>query len=308
MNVLTDTIDPMASTIASGINTIIKVCELSSALNATKEQTTALLSVIEHVERNITEAERLIRQKSALLSPEEKSWMQRQIADTQDALRRVAELVEEARVSISNNGSVSLKTKAVWVYKNNLEAEKKTAHLSFCAGTLNSVISALYSKDVIVAQPVQQAPVKEEHDTSDGLPTYAMSELRARRKRKTRTVNSGEMQPTMLSPSLEEPDIDERSLDETSSGPLTPLVTVAPTATAMRDNRANSMSSSVDNRLEMPRASFSAHVRASASSLPLDSSPPDRAIFELPEVAPRRPRRSWKFLDASRSNLGHSSR
>lgn len=308
MNALTGTIDPMASTITSGINTIIKVCELTSALNATKEQTTALLSVIEHVERNITEAERLIRLKSALLSPEEKSWMQRQIADTQDALRRVAELVEEARVNISNNGSVSLKTKAVWVYKNNLEAEKKTAHLNFCAGTLNSVISALYSKDVIVAQPVQQDQGQVEHDSSDGLPTYAMSELRARRKKRTRTVNSGGKQQTIFSPSLREPDIDEQTLNEPPSGPLTPLMTVTPTATVMIENRANSISSSVDNRLDEPRASLSTSVAMSASSLPLDASPPDRAIFELPEVAPRRPRRSWKFLDASRSNLGHSNR
>jgi hypothetical protein len=78
--------EPAISAVTSGLNTIIKICEITYALKAVKEQTTALLSTTQHVERNILEAKRLLQQKSELLSFEEKSWMERQVGDTEDAL------------------------------------------------------------------------------------------------------------------------------------------------------------------------------------------------------------------------------
>lgn len=182
-----DIVNPVFSSVASGLNTIIKVCEISLALKAVKEQTTSLLYTTQHVERNIIEAKRLMQQRATILSIDEKSWMERQIKDTEDALLAVAKLIEAARVSIQANGSTDMKTKAIWVFRDNLKAGEKMMRLSICAGTLNIVIGALYVKDAVSAPPEQKiAPQESEDDLrdrdDDGLPSYQMSQLLLNRK------------------------------------------------------------------------------------------------------------------------------
>jgi len=287
--------EPAISAVTSGLNTIIKICEITYALKAVKEQTTALLSTTQHVERNILEAKRLLQQKSELLSFEEKSWMERQVGDTEDALRTVSTLVEAARVNIQSSGSPNMKTKVVWVFRDNLKAGEKMTHLSLCAGSLNSVINALYSKDVVVVQPVQ---VMEEEDDdardtdSDGLPNYAMSEFLLRRK-VSRTKKTDEEKPP--TPPLRPPKIGKVGrMDSGLNMDFTaPMFTVTP----LNSNSTGPVSPSTYYGTDVPENVLIGPMMGLNAT--------EQKPTGMPAVSQRQ-RRSWLIHHASRSKLGHS--
>lgn len=287
---------PVFSGVASGLNTIIKVCEISLALKAVKEQTTSLLSTTQHVERNILEVKRLMQQKSTLLSFEETTWMERQTKDTEEALSEVAKLVEAARVSIQTSGSADLKTKAVWVFRDSLKTGEKMMRLNVCAGTLSAVISALYAKDAVVMLPTQKVAAEEDDDLrdmdNDGLPSYQMSQLLLNRKTSRMRLKSLDMSPTASLSALIEESFDKPE-GALSKGIRLPIVTILEVE---RDNR----SPTVGSTLQASKA-LTAIPSIEAASLDTPGPNPPESFKRTP-----RRRRSWLTYHATRSNSGGS--
>ena len=99
-----------ATAITSGVVAVFRILELTYELKAVGEQTTALLNLVQHVDRNIREARRLLAVREPLLSEEEKTWMRGSIRDTEAAVRSVAQLIEPARVAVQAQKSISFKT------------------------------------------------------------------------------------------------------------------------------------------------------------------------------------------------------
>lgn len=198
--------DPLTA-IPSVFNTVIRIFEITYQLKAVDEQTRELLNTTEHVDANIHEARRLRRLKDSLLQAGERLWMDRVIEDNEAALQAVAHLIEPARVDLQTSKTINLKHRAVWVFRDNSQVRDKHARLSICHQSLGTVISCLYSRDVIVI-----TPASEDKDT-DLPPPYKshMGELfgwRSKRRR-LRDVRSS---PTTTASKCEGDTIPENAL------------------------------------------------------------------------------------------------
>ncbi|MCJ1457162.1 hypothetical protein MMC28_007529 [Mycoblastus sanguinarius] len=153
--------DPF-SAIAAGINTSIKIFEITYQLKAVDEQTCDLLSTTRHVILNVNEARRLRRLKDALLNSGERAWMDGVIEDTENALSAIAQLIEPARVDKTTKQGINLGHKFMWVFRDSPKVRDKHARLHMCHQSLTTVISSLYSKDVVVIAPVTEQKREED--------------------------------------------------------------------------------------------------------------------------------------------------
>lgn len=137
--------DPISSSFASAISATIKIIEVVYQFQATDEQTSDILNTANHVERNLKEAERLLRKKDAVLDRNDYEWVACAIRDTRDALQSVAKLTEPARVEKMTKNEIGMMTKACWAFKSNPQARDKHAMLNICHQTLMAVITRLHS-------------------------------------------------------------------------------------------------------------------------------------------------------------------
>ena len=137
--------DPMSSSFASGISATLTIIEAVYQIQATDEQTSDILKTASHVERNLKEAQRLLRKKYALLDKDDYEWVASTIYDTRDALQSVAKLIEPARVEKMTKNEIGMMTKACWAFKSNPQARDKHAMLNVCHQTLMAVITRLHS-------------------------------------------------------------------------------------------------------------------------------------------------------------------
>ena len=137
--------DPISSCFASGISATIKIFEVAYQIQATDEQTSDILNTTIHVERNLKEAQRLLRTKTALLDRHDYEWIVSAIRDTRSALQSVAKLIEPARVAKLTQKDIGVMTKASWAFKSNPQARDKHAMLNVCHQTLMVVITRLHS-------------------------------------------------------------------------------------------------------------------------------------------------------------------
>ena len=155
--ITTMAIDPLTA-IASGVNSSIKILEVTYLLKAVGEQTTDLLRTAEHVNRNINEARRLRRLKAALLNSDERAWMDSTIDDTTKALQEIGQLIEPARADAITTNSINGKTKVLWVFRDSPKVRDKHNRLSICHQSLIGVINGLYAKDIVIATPMPMGP------------------------------------------------------------------------------------------------------------------------------------------------------
>ena len=137
--------DPISSSFASAISAAMSIIEVVYQFQATDEQTSDILNTANHVERNLKEAQRLLRKKDALLDREDYEWVASAIRDTRDALQSVAKLTEQARVEKMTKNEIRMMTKACWAFKSNPQARDKHAMLNICHQTLMAVITRLHS-------------------------------------------------------------------------------------------------------------------------------------------------------------------
>ena len=137
--------DPISSSFASAIGSTVKIFEVVYQFQATDEQTSDILNTANHVERNLKEAQRLLRNKDAVLNSNDYEWVASAIRDTRDALQSVAKLIEPARVEKMTKNEIGILTKACWAFKSNPQARDKHAMLNICHQNLMAVITRLHS-------------------------------------------------------------------------------------------------------------------------------------------------------------------
>ena len=137
--------DPISPCFASGIGATNKIFEVAYQIQATDEQTTDILNTTSHVERNLKEAQRLLRVKAALLDSHDYQWVVSAIRDTRYALQSVAKLIEPARVAKMTQQDIGMMKKTCWAFKSNPQARDKHAMLNVCHQTLMVVITRLHS-------------------------------------------------------------------------------------------------------------------------------------------------------------------
>ena len=107
------------------------------------------------------------------------------IDHTEDALRSVAQLIEPARVNKATKHGINLANRIMWVFRDNPQVRDRHQRLEVCHQSLTTVISCLYSKDLVVIAPVA------EPNTEERPPPYdpQMQEFFAwRNRRKSRTI------------------------------------------------------------------------------------------------------------------------
>ncbi|KAG8527805.1 uncharacterized protein KY384_007959 [Bacidia gigantensis] len=188
-------IDPVTA-LASGVNSSIKILEVTYQLKAVGEQTTDLLRTTEHVDRNVNEARRLRRLKTALISNDERIWMDRVIEDTERALREVAHLIEPARVDVMTQDSVKSWNRILWVFRDSPKVRDKHNRLSICHQSLMTVVGGLYAKDVVVITPMEGTRKEEQP------PPYSpeMEAILNWRKKRTKSLASVKSSDVTTSP------------------------------------------------------------------------------------------------------------
>ncbi len=174
--------------IAAAINTSINIFEITYQLKAVDEQTADLISTTRHVMLNIKEARRLRRLKDALLKVEERTWMDSIINDTENALRAVSQLIEPARVDTNTRQSINLGNRIMWVFRDSPKVRDKHARLSVCHQSLTSVISCLYSKDVVVCAPAPKEVNEDEPPPYDPAMESLLNWRNQRRRRKSSAI------------------------------------------------------------------------------------------------------------------------
>lgn len=140
--------DPISSSFASGISATIKIFEVIYQIQAADEQTSDILNTANHVQRNLKEAQRLLRTRIAFLDSQDYEWVESTIRDTRDALQSIAKLIEPARVEKMTQKDLGIWTKTYWAFKSNPQARDKHAMLNVCHQTLMVVITRLHSTNL----------------------------------------------------------------------------------------------------------------------------------------------------------------
>ncbi|KAL8740300.1 MAG: hypothetical protein Q9190_006983 [Brigantiaea leucoxantha] len=179
--------DPISS-FAAGVNSSIKILDLTYQLKAVDEQTADLLNTTAHVNTNVNEARRLRRLKDGLIGNDERIWMDRVIDDTEKALRDVAQLIEPARVDKETKQSVNTWNRFLWVFRDSPKVRDKHGRLHMCHQTLTTVIASLYNKDLVVIAPM----TKEENEAQPppyDLEMEALFNWQTHRKRSKSRAN-----------------------------------------------------------------------------------------------------------------------
>lgn len=92
------------SAVSGALTTTVRITEKVFEILAVGEQSRSLLATINQVNQQLDTARSLRRQKSGLLSTNEKDSIQQTFKSTEEALERVARLVEKTRVDREIHG------------------------------------------------------------------------------------------------------------------------------------------------------------------------------------------------------------
>ena len=196
--------DPILSCFASGISATIKIFEVAYQIQATDEQTSDILNTTSHVERNLKEAQRLLRTKAALLDRHDYEWIISAIRDTRDALQSVARLIEPARVAKMTQKDIGMMTKTCWAFKSNPQARDKHAMLNVCHQTLMVVITRLHSINLpTVSETLDQGTLLSPPPYDNNMEKlWTWQDQRRNRQRSTTDLRQDVMgAPVFLAPS-----------------------------------------------------------------------------------------------------------
>ncbi|KAI9738418.1 MAG: hypothetical protein M1834_008921 [Cirrosporium novae-zelandiae] len=144
------TMDPIThiiSGVGPAVNVTIKLFEITFALKAASEQTADLISTTGTIEHQIHEALRLRSLKTTILTEDECKWIDFVISDTTAAVRNIMRVIEPARVDMQTmNGGMSIRNRALWVFRDSDIIADKHRRLGICANSLGTVINTLYIK------------------------------------------------------------------------------------------------------------------------------------------------------------------
>ena len=263
--------DLISSCFASGISATIKILEIAYQIQATDEQTSDILNTTSRVERNLKEAQRLLRIKAALLDRHDYEWVVCAIRDTGHALQSIAKLIEPARVAKMTQKDIGMMTKTCWAFKSNPQARDKHAMLNVCHQTLMVVITRLHS---INLQTVSETPDQGTHlspppydNNMEKLWTW--QDQRRNRQRSITNLRQDVMGGPVFLATTDRQELGVPSLEPDSH---------STTGSIMNSRRANS-AQEVRSYNIPPTASYSPYewLNASHSSISLSKS-----VIELP--------------------------
>ena len=208
---------------AAGINSSIRIFEVTYQLKAVDEQTADLLSTTRHVDNNLNEARRLRRLKVTLLDAEERTWIDGVIRDTDKALCAVAQLIEPARVDKSVKEGINFKNRVMWVFRDNPKVRDKHAALILCHQSLMTVIARLYSKDSTIIESTAGSERGEKPPPYDPQTEDLFNWRNQRRRRKSNMdLGYGNTERGTSTTSVSTNSI------STSTSPTSPLSSTAP--------------------------------------------------------------------------------
>ncbi|KAF3480202.1 uncharacterized protein GIQ15_05549 [Arthroderma uncinatum] len=116
-------------------------------LQAVEQQTTDLLTTVNHILNEVREACRLHQLKNLSLDTGEREWMDRIITETDTAAHAVADVLESSRVDRETlQGKVRIRTRLLWVLRDSHKAADKYARLMVCHQSLVSAITILHNR------------------------------------------------------------------------------------------------------------------------------------------------------------------
>lgn len=187
--------------IASGVNFSLRILEIAYQLKAVDGQTSDLLRITEHVNRNLSEARRLRRLKMSSISAEDGAWMDQQIKDCEQALQEVQQLIEPARVATATAESINAKIRILWVFRDCPRVASKRDRLSTCHQTLNIIIHMLQTRSFGVIAPPPTGSYREEPppDTKDMEMVFNWRSQMRSKKKTTALMSNDALSPLRCS-------------------------------------------------------------------------------------------------------------
>lgn len=214
--------DPLSGA-AAGINSSIRIFEVTYQLKAVDEQTADLLSTTRHVDNNLNEARRLRRLKVTLLDAEERAWIDGVILDTDKALCAVAQLIEPARVDKNVKEGINFKNRVMWVFRDNPKVRDKHAALTLCHQSLMTVIARLYTQDSTIIESMARSEKREKPPPYDPQTEDLFNWRNQRRRRKSNIdLGDGDTEGETSTTSVSTNSI------STSTSPTSPLGSTTP--------------------------------------------------------------------------------
>ena len=182
------------ATLSTAFTLSLKVTEKVYEIVAVDEEARNLLETTAQISRQITYGKKLRRQRSGILSSDEKAMVDQVFESTEQAVNTVVTLVEPARADMEvSGGRVRLSTRMVFVFRDLAHIPVSLSKLGIAGSSLNMVISMLNSKE-----SAQRLSTPDTHSP----PTYRESEwlYAKRQKNLQRRASALKLQPQSPKP------------------------------------------------------------------------------------------------------------
>lgn len=151
------------SAVSGAVTTTVRITEKVFEILAVGEQTKSLLATINQVDGQLAHAKALRRQKSGLLSANEKTNIADTFTSTEEALANVAALVERARADAQvYGGQLRLNTRMHFVLKDSPNIAVSLTQLGIANQQLNAAV-------IILHTTVPRIVVQHSATTKDGF-------------------------------------------------------------------------------------------------------------------------------------------
>ncbi|KAI9801057.1 MAG: hypothetical protein M1833_002925 [Piccolia ochrophora] len=145
--------DP-ASVGFGAFRTVVQLAQFGLRLRDVDEDTRIFLRLIERVDKDLQEAQRLRHEKESLLvNDAQKLWIDHTISDAKEALHRIGSLLESGRVDISTGGAVSLKHKLDWMMLHHEKFVARESYLSGCHAAIHAIIGVMSGMKSLESPP-----------------------------------------------------------------------------------------------------------------------------------------------------------
>jgi len=184
--------ETLAGAVSRAVTVTIRISQTVYELKAVDQQARDLLETTAHVNACIGTVRSLRRQKSALLCPTLKKWIDRVIIDTDKAVQNVAALIEPARVDMrANFGKVSLKNKFAFVLRDSPRVGTNLHRLNIVHRSLSNAMGILSAKDSSIAELEgggDSRPIRNAN--ADPRPPPAYEEIMQLRRERKKSISS----------------------------------------------------------------------------------------------------------------------
>jgi hypothetical protein len=209
-----------ASTVTSVFTATLRISQAVYELKAVGEQTRDLLDTTKHIDDAMRNVRIVRRQKSALLTTTEKEWIDREIKNSEKAVRDVAALIEPARVDMqksNNTRDITFKNRMLFVLRDSPNVAVQLTKLSIATQGLNAAMGVLCNREghadvgKLDALTVKRLDRRSSSPAKKAPPSYELSQFMNRRRTTGTVPRRKELnhRASMISFVAEEPSGDE---------------------------------------------------------------------------------------------------